>query len=68
MLCSACLKCCFVMLQVSDGLLKPGRELEHYPRHDSVPYISHDKCPVINTEFSEKPCILKVSYRSGVSL
>ena len=68
MLCSACLKCCFVMLQVSDGLLKPGRELEHYPRHDSVPYISHDKCPVINTEFSGKPCILKVSYRSGVSL
>lgn len=44
---------------VSDGLLKPGRELEHYPRHDSVPYTSHDKCSVINTEFSGKPCILK---------
>ena len=56
------------MLQVSDGLLKPGRELEHYPRHDSVPYTSHDKCSVINAEFSGKPSILKVSYRSGVSL
>lgn len=44
---------------VSDGLLKPGRELEHYPRHDSGPYTSHDKCSVINTEFSGKPCILK---------
>lgn len=44
---------------VSEGLLKPGRELEHYPRHDSVPYTSHDKCSVINTEFSGKPCILK---------
>ena len=56
------------MLQLSDGLLKPGRELEHYPRHDSVPYTSHDKCSVINTEFSGKPCLLKVSYRGVVSL
>jgi len=40
--------------------VKPGRELEHYPHHDSEPYISHDKCSVINTEFAGTPCILKV--------
>ena len=49
---------CF--LQASNGLLKPGRELEHYPNYDSVPSVSHDKCSVIKTEFAGRPCILKV--------
>jgi len=44
----------------SNGLVKPGRELEHYPHHDSVPSVSHDKCSVIKTEFTGKRCILKV--------
>jgi len=43
----------------SNGLVKPGRELEHYPHHDSEPCISHNKCSVINTEFAGTPCILK---------
>lgn len=43
----------------SNGLVKPGRELEHYPHHDSVPSVSHDKCSVIKTEFAGRPCILK---------
>lgn len=43
----------------TNGLAKPGRELEHYPHHDSIPYMSHDKCSVINTEYAGTPCILK---------
>ncbi|KAJ7381108.1 RNA catabolic process [Desmophyllum pertusum] len=43
----------------SNGLVRPGRELEHYPHHDSVPSVSHDKCSVVKTEFAGRPCILK---------
>ncbi|XP_020612551.1 serine/threonine-protein kinase 31-like [Orbicella faveolata] len=43
----------------SNGLVKPGRELEHYPHYDSVSSVSHDKCSVIKTEFAGRPCILK---------
>ncbi|XP_067052190.1 serine/threonine-protein kinase 31-like isoform X5 [Acropora muricata] len=43
----------------SDGLVKRGRELEHYPYHDSVPNISYDKCSVIDTEYGGIPCRLK---------
>ncbi|XP_022789235.1 serine/threonine-protein kinase 31-like [Stylophora pistillata] len=43
----------------SNGLVKPGRELEHYPHHDCVPSVSHDKCSVVKTEFAGRPCILK---------
>ena len=50
----------FFNYQASNGLVKPGRELEHYPHHDSVPSVSHDKCSVIKTEFAGRPCILKV--------
>ena len=58
----------FLITQASNGLVKPGRELEHYPHHDSVPFMSHDKCSVINTEFVGKPCILKVClYRLCIS-
>jgi len=41
-------------------LVKRGRELEHYPYHDSVPNISYDKCSVIDTEYGGIPCRLKV--------
>ena len=50
----------YFILQASNGLVKPGRELEHYPHYDSVPSVSHDKCSVIKTEFAGRPCILKV--------
>ena len=50
----------FNTVQASNGLVKPGRELEHYPHHDSVPSVSHDKCSVVKTEFAGRPCILKV--------
>lgn len=46
----------------SNGLVKPGRELEHYPHYDSVPSVSHDKCSVIKTEFAGRPCVLKELY------
>ncbi|XP_078366669.1 serine/threonine-protein kinase 31-like isoform X1 [Oculina patagonica] len=43
----------------SNGLVKPGRELEHYPHHDSEPTVCHDKCSAIKSEFAGRPCILK---------
>ncbi|XP_068724825.1 serine/threonine-protein kinase 31-like isoform X1 [Montipora capricornis] len=43
----------------SNGLVKQGRELEHYPYHDSVAYISHNKYSIIYTEYGGTPCILK---------
>ena len=49
----------FLNYQASNELVKPGRELEHYPHHDCVS-VSHDKCSVIKTEFAGRPCILKV--------
>ena len=51
-----------VFFQESDGLLKRGRELEHYPYHDSVPNISYDKCSVVDTEYGGIPCRLKVGF------
>lgn len=51
-----------VFFQESDGLVKRGRELEHYPYHDSVPNISYDKCSVIDTEYGGMPCRLKVGF------
>ena len=45
---------------ILSSIKNSGRELEHYPHHDSVPSISHDKCSVIETEFAGRPCILKV--------
>ncbi len=51
-----------IILQASNGLVKPGRELEHYSHHDSEPTVCHDKCSVIKTEFAGRPCILKVQH------